>query len=227
VKGIKKGTLYFHINEGDQPKLGHGYKLDIDDFEAMWVLHPDPNVDVAVVPFGPIYKIPADAGVKVFFKAIPESLLATAQQLEQLSVLQRVVFIGYPNGLWDSATLLPILRTGSTATLPRVDFQGRPQFLIDGSVFPGSSGSPVFVFDEGSYQDGAGAFVVGGTRVILLGIVAAVHYRTDKNEVQLAMHAPDQKQVVVSKEMIDIGVVFNHRALTEAIYAAIKQYKIS
>lgn len=226
VHGVKNGTIYFHVADGEKPKLGHGYKLAVSDFDAMWVLHPDPNVDVAVVPLGPLLKTPTDAGVKVFFRSVSEDLLATDAQLLDLSLLQRVVFIGYPNGLWDTANLLPITRTGSIATLPRIAFQGQPLFLIDASVFPGSSGSPVFVLDEGGFQDHKGTLHIGKNRLILLGIVAAVYYRTDVNEVVLAAHATPSKPVVVDKEMIDLGMVFNHSALTGAIDAAFSAYGI-
>ncbi len=224
VEGVKNGTIYFHTAEGDEPKLGNGYKLDVTDFDVMWVFHPDPSVDVAVVPLGPLLKTPTDAGVKVFFRSVSQDLLATEAQLLDLSLLQRVVFIGYPNGLWDTANLLPIARTGSIATLPRIAFQGRPLFLIDASVFPGSSGSPVFVLDEGGFQDHKGTLHVGETRLILLGIVAAVYYKTDINDVILAAHAPPSKPVVVDKEMIDLGMVFNRSALADTIDAAFKEY---
>ncbi|HEY3287032.1 MAG TPA: serine protease [Gemmatimonadaceae bacterium] len=227
VGDVKSGAIFFHIGEGEQPKLGNGYKLDIIDFDAMWVFHPDKTVDVAVVPLGPLLKTPTQAGVKLFYRSIPTEFLATDAQLASLSVLQRVVFIGYPNGLWDSANLLPIARTGSIATLPRIAFQGRPVFLIDASVFPGSSGSPVFVFDEGSFHDPTGGgLVVGQSRVILLGLVAAVYYKTEVNDIQTVAHAAGGRQVVVDKEMIDLGMVFNHRALSETIDEAFKQYNI-
>lgn len=226
VEGVKTGAIYFHIGDGDKPKLGNGYKLDVADFDAMWVMHPDPTVDVAAVSLGPLLKAPTAAGVKVFFRSVSTDFLATDAQLVDLSLLQRVVFIGYPNGLWDTANLLPIARTGSIATLPRISFQGRPLFLIDASVFPGSSGSPVFVLDEGGFQDHKGTLHVGQTRLILLGIVAAVYYKTDVSDVVLAACAPAGKPVVVGKEMIDLGMVFNRTALTETIDATFAAYKI-
>jgi hypothetical protein len=78
--------------------------------------------------------------------------------------------IGYPNGLWDKKNNLPIVRRGITATPPYIDFDGRPDFIIDCACFPGSSGSPVILFNQGGYPAKNGNFVIGG-RVKLLGIL--------------------------------------------------------
>jgi hypothetical protein len=66
--------------------------------------------------------------------------------------------VGYPTGLWDDVHNSPLFRTGSTATHPAVDFQGRPEFVVDLACFPGSSGSPVFAMRSHGYpwEDAAG-----------------------------------------------------------------------
>mgnify|MGYP003291781313 CR=1 FL=1 len=46
---------------------------------------------------------------------------------------------------YDKKNNLPLVRTGTIASHPRKDFNGLPQFVIDAQVFPGSSGSPVFI----------------------------------------------------------------------------------
>lgn len=64
---------------------------------------------------------------------------------DDLDILDSVYFIGYPRGLIDNFNLTPILRKSNFATVYTMNFNNTNQFLIDGSVFPGSSGSPVFV----------------------------------------------------------------------------------
>ena len=54
-----------------------------------------------------------------------------------------VFMVGYPIGLWDNVHNRPLIRRGITATDPRLDFEGRPEFVVDMASFPGSSGSPV------------------------------------------------------------------------------------
>lgn len=86
--------------------------------------------------------------------------------------VESIAMVGYPRGLWDSKNNLPIVRRGSTATHPFIAYEGRQEFLIDAACFPGSSGSPVFLFEDGTYRSGANAYTPG-TRIALLGVLYA------------------------------------------------------
>ena len=59
-----------------------------------------------------------------------------------------LLFFGYPKELMEKTHHLPIVRTANMASLSEVDFDGKPEFLLDGVVWPGSSGSPVFIEDK-------------------------------------------------------------------------------
>ncbi len=43
--------------------------------------------------------------------------------------------IGYPNGIWDEANNMPIIRRGITATHPNFNYNGKPEFMIDAACF--------------------------------------------------------------------------------------------
>jgi len=62
---------------------------------------------------------------------------------------QQVMYIGYPMNIMDKIHNLPVARTGTLASLPELDYDNRPEFLIDGTAWQGSSGSPVFVTGTG------------------------------------------------------------------------------
>jgi len=80
--------------------------------------------------------------------------------------------LGYPFGFYDTLHFLPIWKTGHVASEPDVDFEGRPAFLVDVSVFPGMSGSPVLAVSNGIYESENGSLLTGrATR--LLGIFSA------------------------------------------------------
>ena len=104
----------------------------------------------------------------------------TEEQLKDLSAIEEIIFVGYPDSLRDEVNMTPITRRGITSTPLDQDFNGEPVFLIDASVFGGSSGSPVFILNQGSYTTPKALKV--GTRIIFLGIVAESHYFFEKGK---------------------------------------------
>jgi hypothetical protein len=122
-------------------------------------------------------------GKSIFFMPIAEDLIPSQEVLERLIALEDVVMVGYPIGLWDSSNNFPILRRGITASHPAMNFQGKQQGVVDIACFPGSSGSPILILNEGGYATNEG-FIVGG-RAHLLGVLYAgpVHSASGKIEV--------------------------------------------
>lgn len=217
VEGFPNGSMTFTVRDGEHPKQGHGFRLDIGDFSDSWVGHPDPSVDVAVLPLVPLEEHLKQIGVDIFYRAVTPDIVPTAQQVEELDAFEQLVFIGYPNGIWDKRNLLPIMRTGTTATPLSIDFEGQPKFLMDASVFPGSSGSPVFLYNPGMYYSKNGNTTVG-TRLMFVGVVAAVFFRNDIHDiVSIPIPTNNKKAVALSKEMIDLGIVYKSHTVNEAI----------
>lgn len=91
--------------------------------------------------------------------------------LKGLSAIEEVTMIGYPIGLHDEINNLPIFRKGYTASHPALSFNSEGIGLVDMACFPGSSGSPIFILNEGSYNTPNG--IVEGNRLIFLGILFA------------------------------------------------------
>ncbi len=60
-----------------------------------------------------------------------------------VEVADDAVIIGYPRGYYDDVHLYPIVKSGIIASRWGAPFKGRPYFLIDAKLFPGSSGSIV------------------------------------------------------------------------------------
>jgi len=178
------------------------------------------------MPLAPLLESMQQSGVSPFYRTISRDLTVSQQLIAELDALEEVVFIGYPNGIWDSKHFLPVMRKGTTATPVAIDFQGKKQFLVDGSVFPGSSGSPVFLFNKGMYSDRQGNTHIA-TRLAFLGIIAAVYFREDLNRITLVPEATANRPVAVAREMIDLGVVFKAHAVIETIEALLKQHGIS
>ncbi len=145
VKGAKKGGITFIKKENDKPKLGDAFRIENDDFESLWYGHSEDDVDIAICPLVPIEQHIKSLGEEIFYRTISSDLIPSGDDIEKLDALEDVVFIGYPNGIWDSKNYIPVMRKGTTATPITVDFENQKKFLIDASVFGGSSGSPVFI----------------------------------------------------------------------------------
>jgi len=86
-----------------------------------------------------------------------------------------VALVGYPYGFYDTRNALPIWKTGTVASEPEVDFDGKPLFLVDVSAFPGMSGSPVFgISPHGVYESRDGSVKMGKNLKTFLGIYASM-----------------------------------------------------
>jgi hypothetical protein len=130
--------------------------------------------------------------------------------VENFDALEELVFVGYPNGHADPVHHTPIMRNAITATPLALPFGGEPTFLLDGSVFGGSSGSPVFILNWGSWTGHEGLML--GNRIHLVGIVGSTLVRDSDIPVQVAT-APFIK---LSKEL-NLGVAYSSKAIAETI----------
>lgn len=81
-------------------------------------------------------------------------------------------------------------------------------FLVDASVFPGSSGSPVLVAGSGAYMK-RGSGVQFGERILLMGILAAVYRRNVP-----VLRIPTRMQAVV-EDTVNVGIIYKSRVIDE------------
>ena len=179
----------FHLHESLTDSSGQispsstSFPVTLSDFEKAWFKHPDPAIDLCVMPFEPLRQQAQAQGKSIFNCPLDDSLIPTQQILDGLSALEDVVMAGYPIGLWDSTNNLPILRRGATASHPATNFQGSEQGVVDMACFPGSSGSPILILNEGGFATSQGFSV--GTRIHFLGVLFAgpVHRADGKIEI--------------------------------------------
>lgn len=154
------------------PDTGNFHKIRIANLKARAVSHPD--ADLAAFAITDVIDDLVKQGSPPFIVSLEQSLIPTDQELKQLSPLEAVVTVGYPGQLWDHVNNLPLFHRGNTATAPYIYFQGRKEFLVDFATWPGASGSPLFVFNEGGFIDRSGSLSLGGSRLLLVGVVYGV-----------------------------------------------------
>lgn len=203
VDGYATATIAISTKDEDhRVRFGQHRFVQIPDLAAAAIFHPDPDVDLACIPIGNVLHQMAKNGEPAFFKATNKALIAREKELSELTAIESVVMIGYPNGLWDSNNNLPVVRTGVTASPVFVDFQGKAQFAIDCACFGGSSGSPVFLYNEGSYATANGLNL--GSRLMLLGILYAGAIYAANGELEIEPIGRQNR--VVSRTMLPINL---------------------
>ncbi|HEX5534874.1 MAG TPA: serine protease [Actinomycetales bacterium] len=213
VEGAVQLTVRLVRADSNGRPVPQATQTTIVGFDASsWLGHPTADVDIAVLLLGPIIQQMHVEGRAPFYRAFSADLMLTEIQAQALDALEDVTFVGYPNGLYDTENFLPIARRGQTATPLQNNYRGAPAFLIDASVFGGSSGSPVLIFDRGTYTTREGGTVVG-SRLHLVGVLAAVHIR----QVNGAVHELPARRIAVFDEPIDLGIVFKSSAIQDCV----------
>ncbi|WP_323942915.1 S1 family peptidase [Aeromonas hydrophila] len=168
VEGAKRGLIELVLRDGEKPSKTEKIKVEIDPL--FLTKYRDESVDLVAIPIGPILNQLEASPRPVFIRTITEDLIPDPSTLEQLSAVEEITFIGYPSGLYDTHNSTPIVRRGITATPVWNNFNNEGAFLIDAGVFPGSSGSPVLIANEGGFNTSKG-FVIG-SRVLFLGVLS-------------------------------------------------------
>lgn len=219
VAGVTNGTFILRkgLVEGEikTVKPGEGYSISFS--ESAFIDHPSSNVDVAAMNLSEIVSKLEAAGNHIYWKNISSKQCPGPPDIEKfIGPIEEIIFVGYPSGIWDSKNLSPVVRKGITATPYYIPFMGEPNFLIDASVFPGSSGSPVFIFYHGSYPDKVGN-LYAGSRIYFLGILAQVFQRTEEGEIKVKEVPTVKVPIAEVQQMIDLGIVFNNAAVFECL----------
>ncbi|OCH01513.1 S1 family peptidase [Aliivibrio fischeri] len=196
VENAKEGIIQMYRSSNGEPILDKRLTINLDEsfFNAFI---KDKDYDLAAIPITGVFELAKKSGDKLFYRAIDDSLFPDENVENQLCAMEDIIFIGYPSGIVDSNTGLPLIRKGITSSPVWSSFESKSQFLIDAGVFPGSSGSPVFVYNNGSYPTNGGITV--GSRVLLVGIIYQTIQTGDKAYLDLG-RVVNQKEI---KRFID------------------------
>lgn len=211
--GIKCNFAFTLSDKNDE--LINPYKLDYvltGDMNNLWSMHDEDDVDLCVFPMGDVLNKIALSGKKIFYGSFGKRLIPKADDLNYLDAIEDVVMIGYPNGLWDEYNNKPIFRKGITATHPKDDYNNRKEILIDISCYPGSSGSPVFIYEKIKKVNNNGE-VHEILRALLIGVLYAGKTYTVDGKVKGL--PPDTVLLTEAEHLINLGIILKAERITE------------
>jgi hypothetical protein len=209
------GILDFSLGKTNElGRLQPHFRVTLTNFESYWIKHPDSNIDVAIMPIGSFLKNLAIDGKRLDWFSFKEGYLLTDQEVAQIGVFQNVKFIGYPIGISDELNNLPIVREGMTATDISIDYEGRKEFMIDAAVFPGSSGSPVVIAEQGIYSNIAGG-LSSGNELYLLGILFAGPQYNDKGHIVIQNIPTSYETNTLTSIPCNLGLVIKAEVLND------------
>lgn len=177
----------------------------IDDFEKAWIPHPNEDIDLCVMPVSLIMHEIEKTNKRIFYRHLENWMIKTGDELDELSAIEDITMIGYPNGLWDSTNNKPVARKGVTATHPKFNYNGKEEVVIDAACFGGSSGSPVFILNEGAYATKTG--FVAAHRIIFLGVLYAGPQMAVDGEIRVVDIPTSQRAFSRSMVMLNLGYI--------------------
>ena len=192
-------TLNERNTEGG-PAYGTTKTFKQDNFSGIYFEHPDPEVDLACVNASGI------AHNNAFYRNLDRNFLDPIDY-SKLVPSQTVIFVGYPDNRYDVVHNLPLVRSGSIASLPSVDFNGKGQIVIDAQVFQGSSGSPVFAAYGGRYY--------------LLGVITQTMIRHS-----MLQTIPSNLVATGVQQILGLGIAIKQRHVKELIDHAVSEFSV-
>jgi hypothetical protein len=220
VEGMEKGEFRITMSDAEGQPLYTNHMTFIweEGFSHEWIFHPDPNVDLCVLPIAAFLDGMQQQGGKPFFRCLSNTMIPAQADLESLDAIEEIVMMGYPNGLWDSVNNMPIARRGITATPVYLNYEGKREFVIDAACFPGSSGSPVLVCDVGGFRDKKGNLNWGNSRLIFLGILYGGPQLTVAGEIKIVtIPHVQQRAVSISSIPNNLGFIIKSECILDFI----------
>lgn len=210
TEGMGTACLRFHLSdEMSKSPVGKYTDVLLEDFGIRSVFHPDPNIDLAIVPLA--QTLEHHKGLYLCF--LTEENIPSTDELADIFPADEIIMVGYPCGIADEKNNLPIFRNGTLATSPNVDYEGEKKFLIDAACFPGSSGSPVLLRDRTARLNGEK--ISFGKRNFFLGIQSAVFIHHASGEIKV-VDIPTKLEPRVQTEIpSNLGIVVKSSCLLD------------
>jgi hypothetical protein len=186
-----------------------------DDLKDRCSFHQDDGVDVAIVRVVDLLSkvmLPVTPNEKAMaYSAVSEEDFPGTGKLK-VEVGDDVLVVGYPRGFYDDLVKFPIVKSGVIASFWGVPFGGKPFFLIDAKLFPGSSGSIVISKPVSFVIENKQIFehTSGSKQFAFLGIFSGEPFRQSRP-------IETDSFTIISKEGYNVGIVWYYHLVTDII----------
>ena len=204
LKDAVSGFVEFHIAENGLPS-DKTMRIQFD--QSIINSNKLGELDLIAIPIAATLNNLQMRNIDIFFRSADGNMIPTAEQYNDFAAIENITFIGYPSGLYDDVNKTPLIRQGITSTPIWNNFKGQEAFLIDAGVFPGSSGSPVFIYNQGAYPTKNGLAV--GNRLLFIGVISQTILR-DTND---------------NKTFLNLGKVINSKVMYRELNKFIETLK--
>ncbi|MGM4980932.1 S1 family peptidase [Rhizobium sp. 11_C7_N12_5] len=209
VEGASEVVAVCHIAAGDAPS-GQFIAIAIPINQYTVVGHPSSEVDLCALNFAPIIMNAQQRGLSLFFRPLNKADIPIGEEWDYFDAIEDVTMIGCPNGISDETNNLPIVRRGITATALSKRYNGSDQFMVDMACFPGSSGSPIFLYDRHGYFDRKANTYFFKSRLKLVGVLFAGPQVTNDGTLVLA-----QAPRIAVQSMMHLGNALRSTAILD------------
>lgn len=115
--------------------------------KTIYVLHPQYDIDIAILPLNGAFILENHLEFPAFDI---DSHAMTSSELRSNGVEEGslIYMLGYPMGLVNQSSSLPVCRLGCIARIGEAQIQEQHNILVDIQNFPGNSGSPIITRPE-------------------------------------------------------------------------------
>jgi S1-C subfamily serine protease len=142
------GKLYLKFNSAsDHSSKDYPVDLVAKNGRKMWVGHPHPEVDVAVLMINAAM-LKQELRKYAFFQSDAHVFATDQLKSEGVSEGDGVFVLGFPMGMVNPERQYVICRVGIVARIRDLMDGKATDYLVDATVFPGNSGGPVILRPE-------------------------------------------------------------------------------
>ena len=218
VEGFQNASFEFCVSDDNGlPLDDHHIKITITNLQDRCIKHPLEQVDLCFVDIMNEIEEVNRSDRKLFFKCIGEDLFISKFFESQMTAIEDIIMIGYPEGLIDLKNNKPVVRKGLTATSYNVDYNGAKEFLVDVACYYGSSGSPVFIETTGLKQNlnDKGLTIGVNTTYCLAGVLYAMPVKKQDGSIKI-IDVPTTKVLCAEMEMpLNLGYIIKTERIKE------------